>query len=368
MAFGHFGLASRVVMPLRAAELNVSRHISHPHPDQMSATSDPSSSYRSFVFIKRLLIGVNHQFNSFEILPFTASFDGNEELRLVNEFMTMAAGPKSVFPPDPGLENKVRAAHPVAVLHIPDVPSNTPEDAYFYSVDRARSILLALGLQRDSAGDIFCVVLLDKSRNYRYRFPVVRPYLGNLLTGRLAGEETEEIKEHVEVIERHQDAKLLAQLYRDALTENNPEFMLVKLWQVLALLSDDLEVENDTELHYANGQRILGPVTKQPLTNRSEPGRVLHLLQATGQDVTEAIASDIYQWYAARCAIVHHGSIQNWQALQRPDIRHWAEIAFSRSSDAQLRSNFYMELQALARRKVQQKLSCGTQPSYDRKE
>ena len=217
-----------------------------------------------------------------------------------------------------------RQGNPVAVIHFPSLVAVDAEEALNYAVEEANILLLALSLSRDAGGIIFDTVVLYKKTGQAVKFNVPSPYVGNLLTGGLAGENFESVRHYVKGISRAEMNRFLVGLYRDARRERTRDFQYVRYWQLLETMAEAQNYDPDDVLRDFEGTPI--DIGSGPRRLSGSVAIVFNLLRENRLGDTTATWKDVNVWFAFRNSVAHHGAITRYVELSRESVREWARI------------------------------------------
>lgn len=280
--------------------------------------------FTAFAFVRGMLLGTKLRFPNFEIIPAPEGIDNADSLLVVNKFLKEQTRTGVQFPHS--LERRQRAlqANPVCVFHFPAVRAPSHADVQNYAVARTNEALLALALTRNASGRVFeCVVFEHTGDAISYTDSGT--YVGNLLTGWLAGESVDSIERLATQIGRSQADRLLVSLYKDARDEPTPDFQYVRLWAVLEALADARDYDSDAPLVDFEGNQMFDAGRK--LTVNGGVNSVYNLMRESGIGSSQRNWRLINTWFAFRTAAAHHGSRLNFGQLKRPNVRAFAEQA-----------------------------------------
>jgi len=206
--------------------------------DLRSDLSTRGALYTVFVFIKDVLVGRRIRLDRMELVPTNDGIGYRGAHDLVNKFLSQKTTSGIEFEYRGEIELQSQNASPVCVVHFPDIQSNSIDTARGFCVDKTNALLLALSLSRDAGGSIFDVVLMERFSGRAAKFTVPSSYVGNLLTGQLAGESADSLLSYVEGISKDSMGAFLVELYKEARRERDPRYQYVRLWQLLELLAD----------------------------------------------------------------------------------------------------------------------------------
>ncbi|MBK8760464.1 MAG: hypothetical protein IPM03_08525 [Sulfuritalea sp.] len=296
-------------------------------PVDVRAKKDlPAEEYCVFVFIESLLVGTRIRFDRFEILPTGGGLDGQDSLHFVNEFLRTRTAIPIQFQYEDALRTQTRQSHPVCVAHFPLIVASNPEEAKKYCLERTDTLLLAMSLSRDAGGTTFDTVVFNRKTNEAFRYTVTRSYVGNLLTGQLAGENPESIEAYLSGLANSPFLQFLAGLYKEARRESSIDFQYVRFWQILEILAESRNYDPKAPLVDYSGDVIMDG--EKPRLTKSGASIVFNLLRESGIGNTESSWKFANTWFAFRTAAAHHGSISRFAELDREDVRTWGRIGF----------------------------------------
>src|SRR5207249_500618 len=125
---------------------------------------------------------------------------------------------------DATTRESARRSNPVCVVHFPAILASNVEAARDYCVDKTNTLLLALSLSRDAGGVVFEIVLVSRENGQAVKYGIASPYVGNLLTGGLSGENFESVRTYLSGITASDMNRFLVSLYREARRERSRDF------------------------------------------------------------------------------------------------------------------------------------------------
>jgi len=283
---------------------------------------DESGRFSCFVFVKYLLTGVHVRLDRFEFFPYDRGLDNQDGLALINEFFERNTTSRLTFDYSDTARQFARQQQPITIVHFPVVVADDHETVQKYCTAQTAFLLNSLSVVRDSAGDPFEIAVVRIDRPEAAQFSIRRPYRGNLLTGSLAGEDPQLIQRLMQGAQEEPFGNFLLTLYREAINEVNLDFRLLRLWQVLELVSDAQEYDPSLDLVDENGNPII--VGGKPVKLTSSTAKayaVMRDFQIFQGDLWESVNV----WFGFRSAVAHHGAIANYGRLSRPDVRAWVE-------------------------------------------
>ena len=288
--------------------------------DQTSATDE----FTVLVFVRDILVSLRMRFDHFEIVPTNSGLDAEDAVRFVNEFLLNRTTIGLEFSHDDSARQQARQSTPVAVIHFPSLVAVDAKEAVSYAVAEANVLLLALSLSRDAGGIVFDTVTLSKKTGEAVKFSVPSPYVGNILTGGLAGENFESVRHYAKGISLSEMNRFLVGLYRDARRERTRDFQYVRFWQLLETMA---EAQN-----YDPGE-VLRDFDGKPMTTESVPRRlsgsvaiVFNFLRENQLGNTIDTWKNVNVWFAFRNAVAHHGAITRYAELSRESVKEWARL------------------------------------------
>ncbi|PWW08878.1 MULTISPECIES: hypothetical protein [Pseudidiomarina] len=289
-------------------------------------SSVPSSKHTVFVFIRDVLLGTPIRFDRFQVFSTRDGIPARDSHDAINSFLARMTRTNIEFAYNQEIDIQSRRASPVCVVHFPAIEANSMEDAREFCLEQAKAVVLALALARDAGGSIFDVVVIDQSTGQSRKFTNQVSYVGNLLTGSLAGESASVITNSVNEILGDPMSAFLTEQYKDARREQNEEFQYIRFWQILELMADQENFDPKELLVGFNGEEIKND-SDQHLTSKGSVNIVFRLFKEAGIGSTEQTWRNVNVWFACRSAVAHYGALSEYQRLDRPKVREWALVA-----------------------------------------
>lgn len=286
--------------------------------------SSPGEEFAGLVFVRDILVGVGMRFDHFEIVPTNTGLDTEDAVRFVNAVLQERTVTGIAFEYDPTTRENARRTNPVCVLHFPAVLAKDVEAARDYCAEKANVLLLALSLSRDAGGVVFEIVLVSRKNGQAVKYGIASPYVGNLLTGGLSGENFESVRTYLSGITASDTNRFLVSLYREARRERSRDFQYVRLWQILETMAEGRNYDASAVLRDYAGN----PMTDngQVRLLRGSVNTVFNLFREEQVGDTETIWKNVNIWFAFRNAVAHHGAISRYESLARESVREWARI------------------------------------------
>jgi hypothetical protein len=306
-------------------------HLEQEHTRRFTAVVDvredrssPGEEFAGLVFVRDILVGVGMRFDHFEIVPTNTGLDTEDAVRFVNTFLQERTVTGIAFEYDVATRENARRTNPVCVLHFPAVLAKDVEAARDYCAEKANTLLLALSLSRDAGGVVFEIVLVSRKNGQAVKYGIASPYVGNLLTGGLSGENFESVRTYLSGITVSDTNRFLVSLYREARGERSRDFQYVRLWQILETMAEGRNYDASVVLcDYAGN-----PMTDngQVRLLRGSVNTVFNLFREEQVGDTGTIWKHVNIWFAFRNAVAHHGAISRYESLSRESVREWARI------------------------------------------
>ncbi|MCR9111296.1 MAG: hypothetical protein NXH94_20785 [Rhodobacteraceae bacterium] len=293
---------------------------------------EAAKQFAVFVFVRNLMIGRRYRLDRFELVPSPVGVSNENETSSVNAFLEQLTSTGLSFANASNEPTQSQTDNPVCVAYFPTVIANSQEDARAYCASLTDTALLSLGLMRGSSGRIFATVVVPQAGDDATLFSTHSSYGGNLLTGGLAGEKPEVLQQYQEQIETDPKARLWADLYRAAQSEEDPEFKYFKYWQVLEVVAEDLGDSEGDEYIDEEGDPIAD--ARELKETGSSVKRVFRLLRLLRYGSAKAAWENANKWFALRTAVGHKGVTSQFGHLQRETVRDWASKALVENADA----------------------------------
>lgn len=308
----------------------------------------PSALYTGFVFIKDVLVGTRIRLDRLELVPTNDGIGDRDSHEFVNKFLARYTSTGIAFEYGEQLEAQSRHASPVCVVHFPAIESNSIDDARDYCIGRTNALLLALALSRDAAGSIFDVVLVDHSTRQSSKFAIPPTYVGNLLTGHLAGETAESLEAYVDGLSKDSMSAFLVELYKEARRERDPRYQYVRLWQLLELMAVQEEFNQMEPLTDYEGV-VMVEESGKPRYSSGTVHIVFRLLREAQLGSTDQTWKDVNVWFAFRSAVAHYGALSEFPRLSKTQVRNWAQVGVDEIADARGHDRFLDGIRQMAR-------------------
>jgi hypothetical protein len=286
--------------------------------------SSPGEEFAGLVFVRDILVGVGMRFDHFEIVPTNTGLDTEDAVRFVNAFLQERTVTGVAFEYDLTTRENARRTNPVCVLHFPAVLAKDVEAARDHCAEWANVLLLALALSRDAGGVVFEIVLVSRKNGQAVKYGIASPYVGNLLTGGLSGENFESVRTYLSGLTASDTNRFLVSLYREARRERSRDFQYVRLWQILETMAEGRNYDASAVLcdHAGNPMTDNGQVRLL----KGSVNTVFNLFREEQVGDTETIWKHVNIWFAFRNAVAHHGAISRYESLSRESVREWARI------------------------------------------
>ena len=296
-------------------------------PITLAGAQSSSEEFTVLVFVKDLLVGVGMRFDHFEVVPTNSGLDGEDAFRFVNSFLQTSTSTGIQFESDDTARDNSRRSNPVCVLHIPSVIATSMEQARDYGVDQTNTLLLALALSRDAGGVIFDVVVLSKRGGSAVKYAISSPYIGNVLTGSMAGENFESVRAYMSGLVLSDTDRFLVGLYKEARRERSRDFQYVRYWQILETMAESNNYDPSQELRNFEGDRMTDDAGR-PRLIKGSVNTVFNLLRENQIGNTADTWKHVNVWFAFRNAVAHHGAISQYGNLSRDSVREWALVGY----------------------------------------
>lgn len=287
--------------------------------------------YAVFVLIKGLKIGLRYRLDKFEILPTDKGLDSIDKLNYTNDFLKYRTSTNFVFLYDDETKTKSHNENPVTFAHFPKIYSDNIDNVRQFVSEKVQFLLQAFSLTRNASGEIFDIIIIKLGSNEAYRYSISNPYKGNLIIGRMAGENAESLGLYIRNMEANSFNSLLVNLHKETLKEKNGGFMILRYWNILETLAEnknycrnDNLLDHDDNFIYEinkNGDSIIQKISG-PLNI------VYNLVRKSLYPQTKESYEQIKMWYAVRNCIAHFGTISSYSKLNSPRDRKYAEKAY----------------------------------------
>ncbi|MBU0545663.1 MAG: hypothetical protein KKA07_13190, partial [Bacteroidetes bacterium] len=289
--------------------------------DIRASLGDEIKNYCGFVFVRDMLIGSRMRFDKYEILPFGKGLQNKDLLECTNEFLSKET--------QTGISFEFNAnISPVSVVHFPLIIASNIDQAKNYIEEKTKYLLQALALVRNSSGNIFDIVVIDRENlNMSSRFTVTEQYRGNLLVGSLAGENSQVLEKYVNSLSSHPYRSFLLNLYKEAISEKSVDFQYVRFWQILETLAESRNYLESENLKDFEGNELKNS-DKSPRKINGSLNIVYNLLKEANIGSSKQNDEDVNIWLALRNVVAHFGSIREWNKLTRK--KKWAERGFNK--------------------------------------
>lgn len=322
--------------------------------DIRTDTSTPGALYTAFVFIKDVLVGTQVRLSQFELIPTNDGLGARDSHDFVNWFLRQRTSTRVAFEYGGQLEAQSRRANPVCVVHFPAIASNSIEGARDYCINKSNALLLALALSRDASGSVFDTVLIDRTTGQSTKYTTPPSYVGNLLTGHLAGESADSLGAYIAGLSTDSMSAFLVDLYKQARRERDPRYQYVRLWQLLELLADQEDFDPSEPLTNYEGEVM--EENGSPRLSRGSVHTVFRLLKEARIGSTEQTWKDVNVWFAFRSAIAHYGALEEFHRLARSTVKEWAKTGTDEIAQARGHDRFLDSLRWIVRLLLMQRL------------
>ncbi|MBI3776985.1 MAG: hypothetical protein HY273_15810 [Gammaproteobacteria bacterium] len=201
------------------------------------STPEPSKYFSVLCFVSGVSITTRMRFDRWEVMPFR-SLDERNLVEVVNEFIEAHCAIKVHFEYATELRDHSHAARPVSVVHFPTIRANNAQHAKDYCYGKALMLTEILSYCRGAAGYVFNIVVFDRDTGQAELFTNSRSYGGNLLGGRVSGEDPERIVSLIEKLEVNQKLRYFIALHKEALGEIDINYQYLRYWLVLELIAE----------------------------------------------------------------------------------------------------------------------------------
>lgn len=287
----------------------------------------PSQQFCVIVYLKGILIGTRIRFKNFEILPTGKGIDDLDQLNFVNDHLKDQTKINIVFKYEQVLQNRAHSLNPVCVMHFPRILANDQENAREYCQSKAEKLISTFSLTRGASGDVFDIVVYNPQTKQARKYAERGHYVGNLLTGGLAGEQSETVEKYITSLESNPFNEFMVGLHKDAKKELSPDFQYVRYWQILEVLAENQDYDPSEPLLDFDGNEMFEG--ERALQSKGSVNIVFRLLKENGLGTTENTRENVNIWFALRNAVAHHGAISKYTELKRQKVKCWAEIGFN---------------------------------------
>jgi len=169
------------------------------------------------------------------------------------------------------------------------------------------------------------------------------PYIGNLLTGHLAGESADSLEVYLGGLSRDPMNSFLVGLYKEAMRDRNPDFQYVRFWQILETMAENKNYDPTSPLLDYEGNEMMDG--NQLRKSNGSINIVFRMLRDADIGSTNTTWKNVNVWFAFRNAVAHHGSVARYSELSRPAVKAWAELAHTEIAKTPGHDLFLRELQ-----------------------
>lgn len=287
-----------------------------------SAGTEPTGHFFVLVFLKDILIGTRMRLDRYEIVPTNTGLETRDHLSFVNSFLANSTRAGITFEYSSALSEQSKRSNPVCVVHFPHILAQNAEAARDYCSDCSNALLQALALSRSAGGQIFSIVAVDLSNSAAIEYSFSSNYVGNLLTGHLAGESADSLSAYLKGLALDPVSRFLVDLYKEANREKSPDFKYVRYWQILETMADGENYNDESDLTDYEGQVMLDGTSARK--SKGSVHIVFRLLRDAGIGSTDQTWKNVNVWFAFRNAVAHHGSITQSSSLSKAKVREWA--------------------------------------------
>lgn len=311
---------------LRKKILNIEYHLEQEFLKPVDIRSSKDAQLKNccvFVFVHNLLIGTRIRFDHFEMIPTNSGLGAKDQIDLVNEFFKNNSSVRLNFPYSNELRNSSQRSNPAFVLHFPEVIGSNYDEINKYCIDKAVLLLLAAALSRDSSGEIFGIVLLDRISGKAMHYPISNPYIGNLLVGNLSGESPRQLETYLAGLQTKPINQFFARLFKEARREKNTDFQYVRYWQILETLAESRNYDSSKPLLDYEGEPLKND--SQLRYVRGSVNIVFNLLRESQIGNTKDSWENVNVWFAFRNSVAHQGSVSRYTELSQDRSKVWAK-------------------------------------------
>lgn len=288
---------------------------------------DVKTFVRCFALIKGLKLGQRYTFSKFEIFPLNQGLESRDELNLTNAFLQQFhLG--ITFPYDEQVSMQSQSLYPVAIVHFPLIITDTVAAARDFVIKKIKYLLQAFSLTRGANAQLFDIVCIESQTGIATRFSSASSYKGNLLTGRLSGEDPSSLQKYIENLETDSFKSFLVRLHKEAIQEESVDFKFLRYWNILEILATSKNYNEGDNLLNHDGSIVFAKDGTTPLKVKGSTNTVFNLLRENGTVAFE----NVQMWFALRNAVAHFGTIWQWEKLARN--REHAESAINIISSA----------------------------------
>lgn len=299
------------------------------------------SAFSVFALVKGLKIGIKYRLDKYEFIPLPFGLRALDNLNATNRFLEEMTRVNFIFEYSRQVDEHSQQKDSVTVAHFPKIICDNLEEAHEFCEKRVNSFLASMSLIRGSVGEIFDFVITDLSNGNGTRLTPKVPYIGNLLTGGLAGEQPEALSNYIRSIETNSFHSFLVVLHKEALKESNDDYKILRYWSILEILAESKNYSIDkrhTELQdyngkplfqIENGQKVYDEKKGEPKVIKEKNAIVIvyNLFKEQRWGKAYERLEKIRTWIALRDAVAHFGSFQNYTRLQNAKARGYAENA-----------------------------------------
>lgn len=302
--------------------------------------NEGSSEYAVFVLIKGLKVGINYRLDKYEFIPLSFGLQAYDELKATNKFLKENTRTNFLFEYSKQVDESSQRKDPIVVAHFPRILSDDIEAARVFCEKKVNSFIQSMSLVRGAVGEIFDFVVVNLTNGEGMRLSPSLPYMGNLLTGGLSGEQPESLSNYINSIETNDFYNFLTTLHKEALRESNEDYKILRYWSILEILAEsknyitgnrftELDDFDDTPLYENENGETVYDENNQPvrIKEKNAIAIVYNLFKEQQWGKAHERLEKIRTWIALRDAVAHFGSIQNYEQLHNSRARSYAENA-----------------------------------------
>lgn len=292
---------------------------------EQGTLSQQQQGFSTFVFVRNLLIGNRIRFPHYELVPTGNGLDERDSVDFVNRFLAERTLLAASFEYNGPSQEAARNGNPVCVVHFPNIVAFNEESVLTHCSQEVATLLLALALSRDSSGEIFSVVIFNRSQQQVKLHSRPKSYYGNLVTGAFAGEGALRVNSYLDGLSRDSMSRFLVELYTEAQREEVSDFKYIRYWQILEMLADAENYDRSQPLKDYEGKLMMDGERTRRVNSAVE--RVFSLIRDLGIGNTETTWENVNVWFAFRSAVAHHGAVGRFEQLDREYVKQYARRA-----------------------------------------
>lgn len=222
---------------------------------EAAANSASATRYRVLVFGVGCLIHARQNMEGYALHPLGTGFSYKHMLGAVNSYTSARYGLQ--LTEVESIRSSFSSSTPLFVIDFANVKAVNQTDAGNHCSRGSENIFTLLAYDRGQRPNSFATVIIKSETGeswHGFHFP---GYRGNLVSDFNPTATADTLERLLPKLDSSPWLDLIMRIYADAESEANPNYACLKFWSILEMISKREIRDNNTELRYPNGNRIL---------------------------------------------------------------------------------------------------------------